>query len=197
MKLYLLRHGETSWNVQGRYQGVSDIPLSPEGMAALRPADFAVGTVIVSPLARARQTAQILFPKAAQEVEPGLQEMNFGRFEGRTAQEMEEDAAYRAWVDSGCMGPVPGGESMAEFSGRVCSAFSRVLDKALSQGPDPLAIVAHGGTLMAVMERYAAPRRGYFAWQAPNGGGWLLEAEPGPCLRVLHPVCCAKDGAPC
>ena len=97
MKVYLLRHGKTSWNNEGRYQGLSDIPLSQEGMSALRPADFSAKTVYVSPLLRARQTAAILFPDAVLKAEPGLQEMDFGVFEGRNAQEMEKDSAYRAW----------------------------------------------------------------------------------------------------
>lgn len=197
MKVYLLRHGETEWNVQGRYQGISDIPLSPAGIAALSPAGAAVETVAVSPLLRARQTAEILFPGAAQEIEPGLQEMCFGVFEARTAQEMEHDPDYRAWVDGGCTGRIPGGESLEAFIQRVCAAFERVMERAAARGRDPLAIVAHGGVLMAIMSQYAEPRRSYFDWRPPNGGGWLLEAEPGPSLRILEPVCYAKGGGPC
>lgn len=196
MNVYLLRHGETAWNVQGRYQGTSDIPLSPAGIAALGQADFTVESVVVSPLIRARQTAEILFPGAAQAPEPDFREIEFGAFEGRTAKEMENDMDYRAWVDGGCMGLIPGGESVEAFSSRVCAAFERVLNRALAQGQEPLAIVAHGGTLMAIMARYIEPRRGFFEWQAPNGGGWLLEAEAGPRVRVVQPVCCANEGKP-
>lgn len=194
MKVYLLRHGETAWNVQGRYQGISDIPLSPAGAAALGPADFTAGAVVVSPLVRARQTAEILFPGAAQVLEPDFREMEFGVFEGRTAKEMENDGDYRAWVESGCTSPVPGGESEEGFCRRSCAAFERHLARALAQGPEPLVIVAHGGTLMAIMSRYIEPRRGFFEWQPPNGGGWLLEAEAGPRVRMLRPVCYAKEG---
>lgn len=198
MNVYLLRHGETAWNVQGRYQGISDIPLSPTGIAALGQADFTVESIVVSPLIRARQTAEILFPGAAQVVEAGLREMEFGAFEGRTANEMENDMDYRAWVDGGCMGPIPGGESVEAFSSRVCAAFERILAQALAQGPEPLVIVAHGGTLMAIMARYIKPRRGFFEWRPPNGGGWLLDAEAGPRVRIVQPVCYAKEGSiPC
>lgn len=197
MNVYLLRHGETAWNVQGRYQGVSDIPLSPAGAAALGRADFTVESVVVSPLMRARQTAEILFPGAAQEPEPGLQEMDFGTFEGRTAREMEHDRAYRAWVDSFYRTEVPGGETMEACRARVCAAFERVLARAAARGTEPLVIVAHGVTLMCILAQYAEPRQDDFAWQAPNGGGWLAEAGPGPRLRILRRVCYAKeDGAP-
>lgn len=196
MKIYVLRHGETAWNAAGRYQGLTDIPLSPEGRAALVPADFTVESVVVSPLLRARQTAEILFPGAAQQIETGLQEMDFGVFEGRTAQEMECDSAYRAWVDSGCTGPVPGGESLETFRRRVCGTFTRILENARAQDRDPLVLVAHGGTLMAILAQYAEPRREYFTWQAPHGGGWLLDAS-GESLRTLRPVCYAKEETPC
>ena len=64
MKIYLLRHGETAYNVDHRYQGVTDIPLSPAGLAALKQADFSPKTVYVTPLKRTKQTAEILFPTA-------------------------------------------------------------------------------------------------------------------------------------
>lgn len=52
MKIHLLRHGETAYNVDHRYQGVTDIPLSPAGLAALKQADFSPKTVYVTPLKR-------------------------------------------------------------------------------------------------------------------------------------------------
>ena len=84
MLIVLLRHGETAYNAQRRYQGASDIPLSEAGKARLRKADFAPEVVYVTSLCRTAQTAAILFPGARQAVEDGLREMDFGDFEGRT-----------------------------------------------------------------------------------------------------------------
>ena len=64
MKVYLLRHGQTEYNVDKRYQGTRDIPLSEKGRAALRRADIEPDTVYVSPLCRAVDTARVLFPAA-------------------------------------------------------------------------------------------------------------------------------------
>ena len=64
MLIYLLRHGQTEYNAQKRYQGQRDIPLSPEGAAQLRRADFDPDVVYVSTLQRTSQTARILFPEA-------------------------------------------------------------------------------------------------------------------------------------
>ncbi|MFR1104200.1 MAG: histidine phosphatase family protein [Acutalibacteraceae bacterium] len=188
MLIYLLRHGETAYNAEKRYQGVRDIPLSDAGRAKLRRADFSPRTVYVSPLCRARESASILFPTAAQTVVTGLREMCFGAFEGRNYEEMEHDPAYRAWVDGGCMGRCPGGESRVEFSERVCAAFERLADAAVRAGENTLVIAAHGGTQMAVLERYAVPRRDYYAWCAPNGGGYILCADRWQSEKTLELV---------
>jgi len=177
MNVYLLRHGRTICNEQRRYQGRLDVPLSPEGEAALRPALFSAELVYVSPLRRARQTARILFPAARQAVVPEFAEMDFGAFEARTADEMADDAAYRAWVNGGCEECCPGGEDRASFCARVCAAFETLVDGAAARGEARLVVVAHGGTLRAVMERFALPERGYFDWNAPCGGGFALAWE--------------------
>lgn len=188
MLIYLLRHGATAYNAEGRYQGRTDIPLSPGGRAALRPADISPAAVYVSPLSRAVETAAILFPGAARIPVPALAEMDFGAFEGRTWREMELDAVYRAWVEGGCRGRCPGGESREEFSARVCQAFADLVDSAPDQGGDHLVIVAHGGVQMAALERFALPRRGYFEWNAPCGGGFQLDSAPWRERRLLKLV---------
>ena len=178
MKIWLLRHGATAYNEENRYQGKRDIPLSARGLEALQKADIAPAMVYVSPLRRAKQTAAVLFPEAQLVEVPGLQEMDFGAFEGRNYQEMADDPAYRAWVEGGCTGQTPGGESRAAFSDRVCQAFSALADAALGAGESQLVILAHGGTQMAALERYALPRRDYFDWRGPLAGGFLLEVDP-------------------
>ena len=185
MTVYLLRHGETEYNTQRRYLGRTDLPLSPKGRADLVPGDFSPGIVYVSPLRRAVETAELLFPDAETEAVPGLREMDFGIFEGRSAAEMSGDPAYRQWVDGFCQGPVPGGESKDSFSRRTCRAFAALLDGAADRGEESLAVVAHGGTQMAVLERYALPRRDYFSWRAPPGGGFVLDAGRWREERVL------------
>ena len=89
MLIYLLRHGLTEYNAQKRYQGQRDIPLSPEGAAQLRKADFDPDVVYVTPLQRTSQTAKIVFPHAKLVVVDGLKEMCFGSFEGRNFIEIK------------------------------------------------------------------------------------------------------------
>ena len=191
MRICLLRHGETEANAQRRYLGRSDLPLSEKGRAELFPTGLAVREVFVSPMRRAVQTAEILFPGARLIPVPELREMDFGAFEGHTWQELSEVPAYQAWVDGNCLGNIPGGEGKEPFCQRTNRAFAALVDRALESGTQLLAVVAHGGTQMAVLERYARPARDYFSWQGPHGGGYLLDAsrwEPEGVLEVLETV---------
>lgn len=202
MKIYLLRHGKTAYNAEHRYQGHRDIPLSVEGEAELIRADLDPAVVYVSPLRRARRTAEHLFPDAGQSVVEAFIEMDFGAFEGRNYLEMEDDRDYRAWVDGGCNGRCPGGEDRPEFCRRVCAAFVPLVEQTVGQGLPELVIVAHGGVLMALMEQFALPERGYFDWEAPNGGGYVLVWEAGLWqssrkLRLLESVQYTKGGVSC
>ena len=107
MNIYLLRHGETEYNKQKRYQGTLDIPLSAEGLARLQKAPISPKVVYISPLIRARHTAEILFPDAKLVEVEDLKEMCFGVFQGRNYIEMEKDPDYIAWVGEDCTAAAP------------------------------------------------------------------------------------------
>ena len=102
-KIHILRHGLTQANLEGRYIGRSDPPLCEQGRAQLR--ELAAGCeypsvqrVYTSPLLRARQTAEMIYPGQEQETVDKLRELDFGDFEGRTAAELEHYQAFRAWI---------------------------------------------------------------------------------------------------
>lgn len=178
MTVYLLRHGETAYNAEKRYQGTRDVPLSPRGRAALRRAEFCPRVVYTSPLCRAAETARILFPGARLVAVPDLREMCFGDFEGRNYIEMGDDPDYRAWVEGNCLARPHGGmEDRAQFIARSCAAFAALADQALAEGQRRLVIVAHGGTQMAVLSEFARPRQDYYHWRVGNAAGFLLQVE--------------------
>ena len=189
MRIFLIRHGLTELGEQKRYQGSLDTPLSENGKKLLHQAGFVPDILAVSPLLRARETADLLFPLSRQTVLSALREMDFGAFEGRAWWEMEEDPLYRAWVDGGCVAHCPGGEDRAAFSLRVCRAFENLLEDALAAGLESVAVVAHGGTQMAVLEKWGRPPREYYQWQTACGHGWQLDADSWPdSLSVIGEV---------
>lgn len=172
MTLYFIRHGATEGNRAFRYIGSTDEPLSPEGVEQAREiiCNTEFSRVFVSPMIRAGQTAAVIFPRAEQEVIEDFREMDFGHFENRSADEMTDDPEYREWVDGGCVGSCPGGESRQEFSGRVCEAFSGLAGRLYSEGAEAAALVVHGGTIMSILERFAVPAKDYFEYRVKNCG---------------------------
>lgn len=174
MEVLLLRHGKTAGNIARRYIGRTDEPLCAEGIHHAQQTGFdnTKATVYVSPMKRALETAEIKFPCAQYIVCADLREMDFGDFEGLTADELEHDEAYRLWVDSGCTLPCPNGESMESFTERVCRVFDTIVRNSIKQGDNRLVVVAHGGSLMAILSRYAKPSRHYYEWHTDNCGGF-------------------------
>ena len=176
MHIYLLRHGETRQNKEGRYQGRTEISLSEEGRSKLFASKRKPERVYVSGLSRSRQTAEIIYPGSQIVSIPELDELDFGVFEGKNFGELKEDPAYRTWVDSGCIGKCPNGEDKATFTKRVCDALSALAEK--EKDSEELYIVAHGGTIMAAMEHFGTDRPGrYWEWQPGYGGGYLLDCS--------------------
>lgn len=193
MRIILIRHAQTAGNLLRRYIGSTDEPLSPQGMAAAAAAapKFSPKTVYVTPLCRTRQTAEILFPAARQIVVPALREMDFGLFEGRSADEMENDAAYRAWVDGMCLGACPNGESRDAFCARVRDGFLRLFSPSAEKNTAQAVFVVHGGTIMALLSQLAQPKISYYDGAVSNCGAVsceLLRSERAECGFLLSDV---------
>ena len=166
---YAMRHGETAWNAQGRFQGHSDIALSPEGraqaragaahlrsMLAKQPHLPAPERIVTSPLARARETARIVrdalgLPEEALSVDTRLREAGFGDWEGLTTLEVKArfpQERRRRKADRWSYAP-PGGESYADID----RAIRGLLDE-LDRAPLPL-LVTHAGNVRILMIRAA------------------------------------------
>lgn len=185
IEVYLIRHGATAGNLQRRYIGSTDEPLCDLGVRQverLRTQGLRADRLFVSPLLRARQTADILFPHMPRVLVSDLRETDFGLFEGKTAAELADAPAYQAWVDSQCAGPIPGGEEISRFKARCRAAFAR----AIGSIPDGscAAFVVHGGVIMAILEGYARPQGSFYDYHIGNGGYIACEYAD-KALRIL------------
>ena len=170
IQLVFIRHGATAGNLEKRYIGSTDEPLCDVGITqveALRQYNFRVDSLYVSPMLRTRQTAELLFPQTPYTLVSDFRETDFGLFEGKASTELSDSAEYRAWIESMCLDPIPQGESVNEFKARCCSAFESII-KSL---PDNsyAAFVVHGGVIMAIMEAYAHPKKGFYDYHIENG----------------------------
>ena len=179
LTIYLLRHGKTAGNLSGRYNGRTDEPLCEEGLREAEAAERhpEISLVYSSPMLRARQTAKICFPNAEIVTVPDLREMDFGDFEGRTAQEMEFDSDYRAWVAGGCVDRCPNGEGIPDFGQRAAAAFAGAVQDAISRGQTEIGVAAHGGVIMAVMTAFSGSNAPDHDWYVLNCGGYHITLE--------------------
>lgn len=178
LKIYLIRHFMTPGNKLKRYIGVTDEPLSEEGRAlALARAYPQAEQLYVSPLLRCRQTAELIYPHQQPILVEGLRECDFGEFENKNYLELSGHPAYQAWIDSSGTLPFPGGESKEGFQKRSLEAFCTIVDSAIAENRASLAIIAHGGTIMSIMEALAIPAKSYYEWHVENGGGYEVELD--------------------
>ncbi len=174
MKLAILRHGQTDFNVEHRYTGTTDVPLNETGRAEARAAGAApwVNLVYTSPLRRARETAAICFPHAVQRPVRDLQEMHFGRWQGHNRDELAGDAAFDAWYASGWTLRAPGGESRGDQEKRVAAALARIVADAEAAGSELVVVAAHGGVVMstcdALLSEEEKAGRGFHDWRPRN-----------------------------
>ncbi|MFZ2100291.1 MAG: histidine phosphatase family protein [Oricola sp.] len=154
---FMIRHGETDWNREKRYQGQVDIPLNALGreqaagngrFLATFGHDWSEWTFVASPLGRARETMEILRREMGLDpdgyaIDDRLMEISFGTWERKRLDELERDEPEemaRRYSDKWTHVP-PGGESYAQVVGRVATVLNEL--------QRPAVIVCHGGILRA------------------------------------------------
>lgn len=189
-KLHLIRHGLTRGNLEGLYVGGgTDLPLCDEGRHDLevfksRFVYPAPDTVFTSPLARAVETADILFPAASHRlVVPQLREANFGVFEGRKMEDLVKDPEFARWMDP-TSGFVPeGAEPTMEFHVRCAETLHKLLEYMIRSEVTEAACVTHGGVTMSMLAQSALPRRPAEQWMADPGCGYTVQTDVAMWMR--------------
>jgi probable phosphoglycerate mutase len=189
MKLALIRHGPTAWNADKRIQGRTDVPLSAEGRAVVQgwrvPAEIAAYQVLVSPLTRARETAERLGLTPAR-VEPALAERSWGAWEGERLPELRDHygSDMKRWEGRGLDFRPPEGESPRDLQERLAPLLARLA----ADGADTLA-VTHRGVIRSL---YALATGWDMRTDAPDklrdGCVQLFELAPDgtPSVRALN-----------
>lgn len=153
-RIYLVRHGETAWSLTRQFAGRADIPLTARGEQSarelgvfLRAQSFA--RVWVSPLQRARQTADLAGVGAQAQIEADLMEWDYGDYEGKRTTDVEAERPGWKLFDDGC----PGGESIQDVDARA----SRVVGRIRALAEDVL-IVAHRDIIRLIIARWLSLR---------------------------------------
>jgi len=156
-KVIFIRHGQTEWNVTGRYQGQSDVELTEEGrQQALKLAEYfpveKIDGIYASDLRRAMVTAETIAQKFGLPVqaEPAFRELSFGQWEGLTYQQIVanwEDAMANFMQHPDIM-EIPGGETFPEVQQRALQRLQELIRKHDGQ---TIVVVAHGAVLRTIL----------------------------------------------
>ena len=169
LELWLIRHGETAWNVDGRIQGFSDEPLNDKGrrqaaLLAARLCETRFDAVYASDLERARVTAEIGLPGAEVRLDPRLRELSYGIFEGKvwTGLDADEGAAARHWSEDRFGRRIPGGESYGDLMERMAAFRSGLPPRGR------FAAFSHGGTIRSAL---------YGILGRPTPGAWRVDID--------------------
>ncbi len=192
MELYLIRHGKTKGNLEGRYVGSTDEGILQDSIEDLKFKTLPeVDLLYVSPMKRCLETCQLLYPGMDYEIITDFKEMDFGIFEYKNYHELNGNPIYQQWIDSYCELKLMEGESKREFQRRCVGAFKTILQKARKEGKKKIAFVVHGGTIMSILDAYSYPHKDYFHWNIENGNGYLgkcEEKDEGIVIGALHRI---------
>lgn len=160
--------------------------------------------VYVSPLKRCIETARLIYPDQDYILCSNLTECDFGDFENKNYLELSKNEDYKNWIESGGKQKFPSGEDPEGFKKRCQEAFKEIVEDNLkvSKGDSSksstdhlmkeslahiskdntkdsdnkaIALIVHGGTIMAILEKYGLPEKGFYDWQLSNGEGYECE----------------------
>lgn len=177
--IILIRHGMTKNNLEKRYCGKNNNDdLIDEGIEiigknkgeGLYPT---VDLLFSSSQIRALHSAKIIYPELDPIIIDEFDETDFGEFEGKNYEELKDNPLYQKWIDSNGEAAFPGGESKAEHCERVKIGFTKALEIASKKGIKSMAIVGHGGTIMALLSTYASMN--YYDSMVSTGLGYVCE----------------------
>ena len=203
MRILLLRHAETDWNRERRFQGWRDVPLSATGReqaesAARLLAATRIDAVWSSPLARARDTAAIIAAphRLAVQESDAFREMGFGEWEGLTRDEVREryPDAHRAWAETPHEAAWPGVESLAAVRVRALAGLEAL--RAAHTG-QTICLVSHGitGRLLILEALGLGPDRLWSFQLSSTGISELEFRDDWTTLHRMNSLIHLADGA--
>jgi alpha-ribazole phosphatase len=200
----LLRHGVTQANLERRYLGWTDPPLTDKAIINLQH-NQAFGAAFdycaTSDLLRARQTARILCPHLDIMQAAAFREMNFGQWEMKTYGDLRNNPSYRAWIDDAGSITPPDGESFSEMAGRVEIGFDKLRQEAIQHRKKNILLVAHGGVIRYLLTALTEEKKQFFEWKVAHDRAiqliWRKEdwKEAGTCISLQEvPLMGKADG---
>ena len=155
MKFYIIRHGQTNWNKEGRIQGKTDIELNEEGIEQAKEArkilkDYPIDMIVSSTLKRARKTAEIINETKQVPIifDNGIEERGFGDFEGKVRKEIHDEILDLEILDNYNLNKEYKG---VETIRSLCDRVWRLIDELKEEYTEKnILFVTHGGVTRAI-----------------------------------------------
>lgn len=182
--IYFIRHGQTQYNIDGKFVGSTDLPLSEQGREQIFNKWDGMETkidrdiIFTSPMKRCVETAGIIFPNDKFKVINNMREMNFGIFEGKTHEELESLDEYICFRQSKGRTKITGGESGMEFSMRVLKAFFEMIGYMDKKDANNAVLVCHGGIIMSLFSMLCRKSDDIYYYYTDNGSGYKANYDP-------------------
>jgi alpha-ribazole phosphatase len=178
LSIYLVRHGLTKWNVEKRYLGHTDLSLLEHKKNELmglkiKVKDVNFESVYCSDLTRCKETLEFLIPNVKTHFDARLRELHFGDWEGKTYDQLKNIEAYSKWLNNWDKLAPPNGESGVQFSNRIDSFMSELLNSAEHENYEKhndkqLLIVSHGGVIRYILSKLV-PDKTLWEWDIKHG----------------------------
>lgn len=181
--LYLIRHGITQGNLDGKYIGQTDLALCPEGkkqIEALCADDIYpnVGKVYSSPLQRCLETAEIIYPEQKLMIVDEICEMNFGDFEGKTQTQLQDLREYTEWLKGGSEAAPPNGEKYGDFVLRCVEGLDTIFNDMMQHKITRAACVTHAGVITNLLCGCGLPKGQPADFLCDPGNGFEIILTP-------------------
>ncbi len=182
-RIHLIRHGLTQGNVEGRYVGVTDLPLCDKGISELKSLKSQheypdADLIFTSPLLRCIQTANVIYEGQDYMIADDLIECNFGVFENKNYCELKDNDDFKKWISGDVSITPPNGESTLDFIERCVNGFSKIAEYLMKTGIESASIITHGGVIMSILSSLAYPKKSFYDWMVSNGMGYTVSLSP-------------------
>ncbi|MBW4689618.1 MAG: histidine phosphatase family protein [Komarekiella atlantica HA4396-MV6] len=201
VRLLLVRHGETEWNRQTRFQGQIDVPLNDNGRQQSQKTgeflqEIAIDFAVSSPMLRPKETAEIILkhhPSVGLELQDGLREIGHGLWEGRLETEIEQEfpGELHRWRTIPAEVQMPEGENLQQVWERSVAAWQSIVEIALTKQFKTVLVVAHDATNKTLLcHILGLPLENFWNFRQGNGAVSVIDYPAGlnglPVLQAMN-----------
>lgn len=187
-KLYFIRHGHTSGTDRNLMYGATDIPVTERGLREIeKMADSGIypdpdgAEIYTSGMIRTEQTLKSMYGAIEHRIAPLLREINLGKFEMRTIEEILEDDYGRQWLQGELEDPdFEGGDSFSGFKARTTRGIREIIEDCIKRKQERMIVVIHGAVIAAVMDHFFPNTYDdIWMWTPVPGSGFEVVLEDG------------------